>query len=116
MHEWGLAESIAAAVRDKAGNRPVARVRVRVGALLRADEDALQQAYSMLNAGTDLDNTKLELVLVPGQGVCHACGADVEVVDPWTVCSGCGGAHVHAADGEEMILELIEYRPPVEVG
>jgi hydrogenase nickel incorporation protein HypA/HybF len=120
MHEWGLAESIADAARSKAGERPVARVRVRIGALLRADEDALQQAFTMMNTGTDLDGTKLDLVFVPGHGVCHDCGADVEVVDPWTVCTSCRGGHVHAPDGEEMILELIEYRPdigasPVEV-
>ncbi len=115
MHEWGLAESIADAARSKAGERPVARVRVRIGALLRADEDALQQAFTMMNAGTELDGTQLELVFVPGHGVCHDCGADVDVVDPWTVCSSCRGGHVHAPDGEDMILELIEYRHPVEM-
>jgi hydrogenase nickel incorporation protein HypA/HybF len=116
MHEWGLAESIAEAVRSKAGERSVARVRVRIGALLRADEEALRQAFEMINAGTDLDGTMLELVFVPGQGVCHDCGAEVKVTDPWTVCPGCGGGHVHAPDGEDMIMELIEYRPPLPAG
>lgn len=115
MHEWGLAESIADAARTKAGERAVARIRVRIGALLRADEESLQQAFTMINAGTDLDGTKLELVFVPGNGVCHDCGAEVKVTDPWTVCPSCGGEHVHAPDGEEMILELMEYRPRVGI-
>ena len=50
--------------------------------MLRADEEALRQAFEMINAGTELDGTLLELVFVPAQGVCNDCGAEVKVTDP----------------------------------
>lgn len=70
----------------------------------------------MINAETELENAQLELVFVPGHAVCEECGAEVEVQDPWAVCPNCQGGHLHAPDGEDMILELIEYRPQVGTG
>lgn len=102
--------------RERARGRPVARIKVRVSALLRAEPESMSQAFSMIGTGTEFDGAELELVTIPGQGVCAACGEEMEVLEPWQPCSACGLMSVEVTNADEMILEEVEYRPTVETG
>lgn len=110
MHEVGLCEGVVAAVCRRAGDRPVARVRVRAGALLRVVEPALQQAFTLLAQGTSAEQATVELVTVPAELHCRACGHRAETPDPLAVCPACGGADVVLAGGDELTLESITLR------
>lgn len=112
MHESGLVEAIVDSITTKANGRPIARAKVRVGMLLRAEEDAMQQAFFEQIAGGVLEGSELELVFVPGKGTCFDCGAEADVTEPWQACPKCESGHLHAPDGEDMTLEEIEYRAP----
>ena len=83
MHELGLCSSIVEAVERRAGERPVARVRVRVGELNHVHPEAFTQSFEIAAMGTVAEGADAELVLV---------------------------------EGEELTLELIEYRPPAGTG
>lgn len=83
MHELGLCSSIVEAVERRAGERPVARVRVRVGELHHVHPEAFTQSFEIAAMGTVAEGADAELVLV---------------------------------EGEELTLELIEYRPAAETG
>jgi len=66
MHELGLCASIVDAVARRAGSRPVARVKVRVGRLNHVHPDAFDQSFAVAAMGTIAEGAIAELVLVDG--------------------------------------------------
>jgi len=66
VHELGLCASIVDAVQRRAGNRPVARVRVRVGRLNHVHPEAFDQSFAVAAMGTIAEGATPELVLVDG--------------------------------------------------
>ena len=62
MHELGLSRSIASIVREKAGERPVARVRLAIGPLACVETRALLFCWDIVTEGSSLAGAKLEIV------------------------------------------------------
>lgn len=109
MHEFGLCEAIVQAIQRRAGGRPVARVRVRVGALQRVDDGAFKQSFAWAAADTEAAQASVDLVVIDARGFCRACKATVDMSDFTTICPSCGAAGVDILQGEEITLESIEY-------
>lgn len=114
MHELGLCESIVNAVEARAGERPVARVRVRVGSLHHVHPEAFDQSFAVAAAGGVAEDAAAELVLIPASGACGECGTVFDTDDAALACPKCGGIDITIAGGDELTLELIEYRPVPE--
>jgi hydrogenase nickel incorporation protein HypA/HybF len=114
MHELGLCESIVDAIERRAGERPVARVRIRVGRLQHVHPEAFEQSFAIAAAGSVAEGATAELVLLPVTGRCNGCGDqfsnDDMVATPILVCPRCGGLDVDMTGGDELMLESIEYR------
>lgn len=110
MHELGLCEAIVGAIERRAKDRPVARVRVRVGALHHVHPEAFDQSFTMAAMGSVAEDAAADLVLIPAQGRCGACEAGFETHDPLPACPHCGALDVMLDGGDELILESIEYR------
>ncbi|MGH9179789.1 MAG: hydrogenase maturation nickel metallochaperone HypA [Acidimicrobiales bacterium] len=111
MHELGLCEAILGAVEKRAGDRPVARVRVRVGRLHHVHPEAFEQSFAIAAMGSVADEAAAELVLLPVRGTCEACGEEFEAEEPVPACPACGGLELDITGGDELVLESIEYRP-----
>lgn len=111
MHELGLCEDIVAAVERRAGDRPVARVKVRVGRLLHVHPDAFEQSFTMAAAGGVAEGAAADLLLLPVRLRCAGCGASLESDEMLPACPDCGSPQLEVAGGDELILESIEYRP-----
>ncbi|MGA2208564.1 MAG: hydrogenase maturation nickel metallochaperone HypA [Acidimicrobiales bacterium] len=110
MHELGLCEAILDAVERRAGDRPVARVRVRVGQLHHVHPEAFEQSFSLVAAGSVADSAAAELVLIPIMGRCLSCSSAFESAEPIVACPSCGSLEVEQSGGDELTLESIEYR------
>lgn len=113
MHEVGLCEGIVEAVERRAAGRPVARVRVRAGVLLRIVEPSLEQAFRLLTAGSVAEGAAVEMVEVPAQLRCPDCGHEGEATEALAVCPVCGGGGVRLSGGDELVLESVTLREPV---
>jgi len=111
MHEYGLAEGVLATVRQRAGGRKVAGIRVRFGVRHAVDAESMAQAFSFVAEGTEAAGAAVELVTVPATITCRDCGLDAETSDVLAVCSRCAGANVEITGGDEMTLESITYEP-----
>jgi hydrogenase nickel incorporation protein HypA/HybF len=111
MHELGLCEDIVAAIEQRAQERPVARVKIRVGRLHHVHPEAFAQSFAMAAAGGVVDGADADLVLLPVTAHCRACGLDTEAEELIYSCSACGSFDVELTGGEELVLESIEYRP-----
>jgi hydrogenase nickel incorporation protein HypA/HybF len=110
MHELGLCTSIVDAVERRAGERRVARVRVRVGRLHHVHPEAFEQSFNMAAMGTVAEDASAELVLVPVRARCGACRGAWQGDDLPLSCPSCGSVDLELVGGDELVLELIEYR------
>ena len=66
MHELGLCEAIVERVEERAGDRPVARVRVRVGEMHQVHRDAFEQSFAVAAMGGVADGAAVDLVTTDG--------------------------------------------------
>jgi hydrogenase nickel incorporation protein HypA/HybF len=108
VHEVGLAEAILVAVEKRAAGRPVARAKVRAGALLRVMEPSMDQAFHLVSEGTVAEGAAIDLVVTPARITCAGCGHEDGTSDPLAVCPACGSADVDVTGGDELVLESIE--------
>ena len=109
MHELGLCSSIVEAVEQRAGEREVARVRVRVGRMHHVHPEAFEQSFAVAAMGTVAAEAVAELVLLPITARCGSCGATWESDEIPVSCPTCEGVDVELTGGDELTLESIEY-------
>jgi hydrogenase nickel incorporation protein HypA/HybF len=110
MHELGLCASIVDAVEQRAAGRPVARVRVQVGRLLHVHPEAFDQSFAVAAMGTVAHDARAELVMLPVRSRCTRCEQAWDGDALPEVCPGCGAVDIELVGGDELILELVEYR------
>jgi len=116
LHEYGLAEGVLASVRQRAGGRTVAGLRVRFGVRHAVDEESLAQAFSFVAEGTEAAGATVQLVTVPATLTCRDCGQAAETTDVLATCPHCGGENVEITGGDEMTLESITYEAVPSAG
>jgi hydrogenase nickel incorporation protein HypA/HybF len=109
MHEYGLCEGVLDAVRQRAGGRKVAGIRVRFGIRHAVDSESLAQAFGVVAEGTEAAGAAVELVTVPATLSCRSCGFTGDTTDLLAVCPRCQSADVQVTGGDEMVLESIRY-------
>ncbi|MDQ6617066.1 MAG: hydrogenase maturation nickel metallochaperone HypA [Actinomycetota bacterium] len=110
MHELGLCSSIVETIERRAGKRPVAHVRVRVGRLHHVHPDAFDQSFAVAAMGTVAEDAAAELVLLPVRARCQACDAVWDSDEIPLACLECGAVDIELIGGDELVLESIEYR------
>jgi hydrogenase nickel incorporation protein HypA/HybF len=110
MHELGLCTSIVDAIERRAGDRSVARVRVRVGRLHHVHPEAFDQSFAVAAMGTVAEDATADLVLLSIQARCATCGATWDCDEIPVVCDDCGSVDIELSGGDELVLESIEYR------
>lgn len=117
MHETGLCEAIVAAALRRAGGRPVAGVRVRVGGH-PVDPRVIDQGFRIAAAGTEAAGAEVDVVLEPLSARCRTCGRDSPATDPLALmaCTRCGGLDIEAVGEDRVVLESITYEAPGDPG
>jgi hydrogenase nickel incorporation protein HypA/HybF len=107
MHELSIAQSVVDAVCERAGDRPVHRVRLRVGALTAVVPDAMRFCFDLAVEGTVAEGARLDIEHRAGAVHCRACGADAVLVDVIPLCP-CGSADVEVIAGRELQIVSME--------
>jgi hydrogenase nickel incorporation protein HypA/HybF len=102
-----MCEAIIQAVERQAAGRRVAKVRVRVGRLLRVHEPALEQCFELVAQGTVAEGASIEMVELPVVTRCKGCGHEDESDELALVCPICTGSSLEVIGGEELLLESI---------
>ena len=110
MHELGLCSSIVDAIEARAGERPVAHVRVRVGRLHHVHPEAFGQSFSVAAMGTVAEDAAAELVLLPVRAHCRGCDTTWECEEVPLACRRCESVNIELVGGDELMLESIEYK------
>ena len=116
MHEMSYCEGVLEAVQRRAGERRVARVGVRIGAVHRVVPDSFEQSFQLAAAGGPAEGATTEVVVVPVRGHCMDCRLDFESPDPSPACPSCGSLDVAVDGGDEVILEWLQYVDTAAIG
>lgn len=104
MHELALSEAILDAVRQRAGDRPVVRVDVRIGHFRQVVPDALEFAWQVLTEGSEFAGVALAIDFVPAVVTCRACDGATELDLPILQCGVCESFDVALTSGDEFEL------------
>jgi hydrogenase nickel incorporation protein HypA/HybF len=107
MHELSIAQSIVDAVCERAGDRPVRSVMIRVGALTAVVPEAMRFCFELAVAGTVADGARLDIERRPGTVHCRRCGDDAVIDDLILLCP-CGSADVAVTAGRELQIVSME--------
>lgn len=116
MHELSIAtaliEQVERVLDAQEGDRRATEIRVRVGTLSGADEDALRMAFPVAAEGTRADGATLAIETVPATVHCRSCKTDTSPEFPFFVCEICGSDNVDIICGRELLLQSIEMNEP----
>lgn len=108
MHELSITRNIVAIVAEKAGRRPVKRVKLQIGQLSGIEVQAIRFCYGVCVEGTVLAGSVLEVEEVGALGQCVECGADVEAVHFTARCPCEKKARLRIVQGEELLIKEME--------
>jgi hydrogenase nickel incorporation protein HypA/HybF len=107
VHELALIESVVDAVTARVGERRVARVRLRVGALAGVVPAAMQFCFDVATESTPLEGAVLEIESIPARVRCVECEAESAIEDGLPLCL-CGSANVQILAGQELLIQDVE--------
>ena len=111
MHELSILEGMVQGIQEAArtqGFLRVAHVRLEVGRLSGADPEALRFAFQSATLDTVAEGATLEILDLPGTGLCRSCGREVEVEARFDPCPVCGEGFVDLTGGTELRLKDID--------
>jgi hydrogenase nickel incorporation protein HypA/HybF len=112
VHELALCQEILAVVEAEARRRHFTRVRavrLEVGAFACASPEAIAFCFDATTRETLADGAALEIVRIPGEGVCLDCGERVAgVADRAHPCPACGRQALAVDGGDGLRVTELE--------
>lgn len=111
MHELSIAQSLLAIVVDEAERHEVKslkRVGITVGAFSAVVPDALRFCWDLIVEDTVAAGAELLIEEVPMKGICHACGALLDMAEPVFECPQCQSDDFEVTQGQELMVAYIE--------
>ena len=109
MHELSLCGAIADIVTRRAGERHVAAVHLRIGALRQVVPDTLAFCWTMVTDDTDLQGAVLEVERVDAVLRCRDCRRTLPMGDAISLaCAGCGSFAVDVIAGDEFEVTALD--------
>jgi hydrogenase nickel incorporation protein HypA/HybF len=108
VHELSLADAVVTIARDHARGRRVTRVDVKIGRLRQVVPDALEFAFELVAAGTEVEGAELRVEHVPARVRCARCAVESDADEFPLACARCGSVDVDVVAGEELLVESLE--------
>jgi hydrogenase nickel incorporation protein HypA/HybF len=107
MHELSITESVVEHVNGCVGAARVVRLVLEVGALTAVVPDAIRFCFEVCARDTPCENATLDIVVVPGRGLCLVCDAERDVSALGAPCP-CGGLSVRITSGQELRVREVQ--------
>jgi hydrogenase nickel incorporation protein HypA/HybF len=106
VHEFSIAEALAAQVARHAPPGRVVGVEMRVGPLRGIEPEALRMCWEAVTHDTPLEGAVLEVESLPWSITCEGCGRSWSSDVPFVSCA-CGDANTRPTGGDELGLVAI---------
>ena len=110
MHELSIVSSIAEIAAEevrKAGALQVDLIVLEIGELAGIDWEALDFAWRAGTEDTVLANAECEVLRIPGQAACKACGTVFHMEALYDPCPQCGDFESHITRGKELKIKSL---------
>ena len=111
MHETGLAQEIIEILQDvmcEHQNQRLLTAHIDVGELVAVMPESLHLAYEALTSDTALQNSKLQLHILPILSCCRSCKKEFNVTSFQFGCPHCGSTELVVLSGNEFQITAIE--------
>ncbi len=113
MHELGIMIEIIKTVEHFARQNSVTQVDtlvLQIGELASVVPEYIMQCYPVAVDGTLLQNTKLKIETLPGNGICNKCSKVFNILENKKKCPFCGSNSWDLLGGKEFLIkEIIAY-------
>ena len=113
MHEIGIVRSMCKTVLDYAKENNVKEIGEIVcacGELSLVIPEYVEELYPVVVDGTELQNTKLIIEIVPGLAECEQCDEIFNVVENKGYCPNCGSFDKTVLSGRDFLVKEIHVR------
>ncbi len=110
MHELGVVIEIIKTVEDfalKNGLTKVDTIILQVGELSSMIPQFLRDCYPAAVDGTAMENTKLEIEILPGNALCGRCSKVFNIIRNKSVCPHCSSREWEIISGKEFMIKEI---------
>lgn len=110
MHELGIIAEVVRVVEKIAREQQLTKVEtlvLQIGELASVVPYYVEQCYPAAVYGTSLENTRLEIEIIPGNGRCCQCGKGFNVLENQYRCPVCGSTSWELLGGREFMIKEI---------
>jgi hydrogenase nickel incorporation protein HypA/HybF len=111
MHEMPIAENIFRIVEQQKilnNLKKVYKINLKVGKLTTVVPACLEFCFQVISKGTEFENVKLEIEIVPFRIKCKKCEKEKEISNFFLLCPECGSQEIEILSGRELSIESIE--------
>lgn len=113
MHETSIAQNIIAIVQETLKEQPasassVKTVRVVLGEMIAVVPELLHHAYDSLVSNTQLEQSRLEISIIPISAHCLSCDYTFGLKEFDFSCPGCHSSNIEVQTGNEFFIKEIE--------
>ncbi len=115
MHELGIVMEIVRVVDEFAKEKDITKVEaivLQIGELSGVVPEFIKECFPAAIDGTFMEDTVLDIEIVPGNARCQNCGTVFNVVRREGRCSKCGSRDFDILGGKEFFIK--EIRVPEE--
>lgn len=108
MHEMSITQGIIDLCLEHAGGRRVRLLDVEIGELGSVVPEAIEFCFDACSRDTLLEGARLNIIRIPGMGLCQECRQETPLAELYGSCQHCGSNRVTIVTGEEMRVREIE--------
>lgn len=111
MHELSVLVEIVNRVEQVAREQELSNIEtlvLQIGELSSMVPSYMQDLYPAAIEGTVLENSKLEIEIIPGNGSCLNCNHVYRLLDTDGVCPKCGKKNFDLLSGKEFYIKEIQ--------
>lgn len=110
MHELGIVFNIVKTVEAIVEENQISQVDkivLQIGELSTVVPKYIEECYPAAVDGTSLEETKLEIEILPGNGRCKHCNQEFNVIKNHGACPTCGEREWELLCGKEFLIKEI---------
>jgi hydrogenase nickel incorporation protein HypA/HybF len=108
MHEMSITQGIIDLCLEHAGGCRIRSLDVEIGQLSSVVPEAIEFCFEACSQSTLLEGANLNIVRIPGMGLCQECQQEMLLKERYDSCHFCGSNRVVIISGEELRVREIE--------
>lgn len=110
MHELGVVIEVVKTVERFAKQNHVTKIDklvLQIGELSSMIPKYIEACYPAAVDGTFMQETKLKIEILPGNGICKECNEVFNFIQAKGICPKCGNKNIELISGKEFMIKEI---------